>query len=180
VVTLHAAAGGAQSRRSNLCVRAQSPASLPLNLFCACIAPSVTPLQGTLDAFRRIPREEGFRGFYKGVGPSVQRAAIINGCGIASYDHTKQVRRDRLLLAAGLLLTAALLLLLLLLLQLCSLRISCTQPCFVPQPPSEASPGNRSTIAGADTPAWDRRGRRRQGTRVPRLRSRVSPRQHSL
>jgi hypothetical protein len=58
-----------------------------LRLCCTCNA-----LQGTLDAFRRIPREEGFRGFYKGVGPSVQRAAIINGCGIASYDHTKQVR----------------------------------------------------------------------------------------
>jgi len=61
---------------------------------CTCAAPSVTPVQGTFDAFRRIPREEGFRGFYKGVGPSVQRAAIINGCGIASYDHTKQVRRE--------------------------------------------------------------------------------------
>jgi len=73
---------------------------LPLILSCPFAAPSVTPLQGTLDAFRRIPREEGFRGFYKGVGPSVQRAAIINGCGIASYDHTKQVRRDRLLLTS--------------------------------------------------------------------------------
>jgi len=45
---------------------------------------------GTLDAFRRIAADDGLRGFYKGIGPSVQRAAIINGCGIASYDHTKQ------------------------------------------------------------------------------------------
>ena len=44
-----------------------------------------------MDAFLRIPKEEGFAGFYKGLGPSVQRAAVINGCGIASYDHTKQV-----------------------------------------------------------------------------------------
>lgn len=46
---------------------------------------------GTLDAFARIPREEGFGGFFRGLGPSVQRAAVINGCGIASYDHTKQM-----------------------------------------------------------------------------------------
>lgn len=44
---------------------------------------------GTFDAFARIPREEGWLGFFRGIGPSVQRAAIINGCGIASYDHTK-------------------------------------------------------------------------------------------
>jgi solute carrier family 25 (mitochondrial uncoupling protein), member 27 len=47
--------------------------------------------KGTLDAFVRIPKEEGFKGFFRGLGPSVQRAAVINGCGIASYDHTKQV-----------------------------------------------------------------------------------------
>ncbi len=47
--------------------------------------------KGTLDAFVRIPREEGIKGFFRGLGPSVQRAAVINGCGIASYDHTKQV-----------------------------------------------------------------------------------------
>ena len=46
---------------------------------------------GTLDAFVRIPREEGFGGFFKGLAPSIQRAAIINGCGIASYDATKQL-----------------------------------------------------------------------------------------
>lgn len=45
--------------------------------------------KGTIDAFARIPREEGWFAFFRGIGPSVQRAAIINGCGIASYDHTK-------------------------------------------------------------------------------------------
>jgi solute carrier family 25 uncoupling protein 27 len=49
--------------------------------------------RGTWDAFRRIPREEGLRGLYVGLGPSLQRAAVINGCGIASYDHAKQVAR---------------------------------------------------------------------------------------
>jgi Mitochondrial carrier protein len=50
-----------------------------------------TRYNGTIDAFSKIWREEGLSGYYKGLGPSVQRAAIINGCGIASYDHTKQI-----------------------------------------------------------------------------------------
>ena len=45
--------------------------------------------KGTLDALVRIPREEGLSGFAKGLGPSIGRAAVINGCGIASYDWTK-------------------------------------------------------------------------------------------
>lgn len=44
---------------------------------------------GTLNALLRIPKEEGIGGFYKGLGPSIGRAAVINGCGIASYDWTK-------------------------------------------------------------------------------------------
>jgi solute carrier family 25 uncoupling protein 27 len=47
--------------------------------------------KGTWDAFRRIPMEEGVVGYYRGVGSSFARAALINGFGIASYDHTKQV-----------------------------------------------------------------------------------------
>ena len=47
--------------------------------------------RGTFDALARIPREEGVAGFYKGLGPSVARAAVINGCGIASYDQSKVV-----------------------------------------------------------------------------------------
>lgn len=47
--------------------------------------------RGTVDAFLKIPREEGFGGLYRGIGPTVQRAAIINGTGIAAYDHTKHL-----------------------------------------------------------------------------------------
>jgi hypothetical protein len=45
---------------------------------------------GTWDAFKRILLEEGVRGYFVGFKPSVVRAAVINGCGIASYDHSKQ------------------------------------------------------------------------------------------
>lgn len=44
---------------------------------------------GTLDAFMRIPRQEGLIGLYRGVTPTLVRAAAINGSGIATYDHTK-------------------------------------------------------------------------------------------
>lgn len=46
---------------------------------------------GVFDAFKRIVAEEGVAGYYRGLGPSISRAAVINGCGIASYDHTKQL-----------------------------------------------------------------------------------------
>jgi len=49
---------------------------------------------GTWDAFRRILAEEGVRGYFVGFKPSVVRAAVINGCGIASYDHSKQLTLD--------------------------------------------------------------------------------------
>lgn len=45
---------------------------------------------GTADAIRRIAREEGWAAFYKGVGPNVQRATVVNGIGIACYDQSKQ------------------------------------------------------------------------------------------
>jgi len=41
-------------------------------------------------------------------------------------------------------------------------------------------PSSRPTVAGANTAAWDGRGRLRQGAWVPGLRPRVSPRQHAL
>lgn len=45
--------------------------------------------KGTLDAFVQITRQEGIRGLWRGVGPTVQRAAIISASQIPSYDHTK-------------------------------------------------------------------------------------------
>lgn len=45
--------------------------------------------RGTFDALKRIPAEEGISGLFKGLGPSIGRAAVINGCGIASYDWSK-------------------------------------------------------------------------------------------
>lgn len=49
---------------------------------------------GTLHAFRSIWRAEGgARAFYKGCLPNVQRAVVVNGAGIAAYDHSKQTAR---------------------------------------------------------------------------------------
>ena len=45
---------------------------------------------GTVDAIQRIARDEGLAAFYKGVGPNVQRATVVNGIGIACYDQSKQ------------------------------------------------------------------------------------------
>ena len=76
-------------------VRSPSPAVLRPTaaadwLVCA---PPHAP-QGTIDAFVRIPVEEGFKGYFRGIGPSIMRAAANNGGGIAAYDHTKQVRTE--------------------------------------------------------------------------------------
>jgi hypothetical protein len=46
--------------------------------------------EGTAHAVRRILREEGAGAFYKGLGPNIQRAVVVNGIGIASYDQSKQ------------------------------------------------------------------------------------------
>ena len=47
--------------------------------------------EGTLHAFRSIAAVEGgVRAFYTGCLPNVQRAVVVNGAGIAAYDHSKQ------------------------------------------------------------------------------------------
>jgi len=45
---------------------------------------------GTAQAFRAILAQEGLAAFWKGVGPNMQRAAVVNGAGIATYDQCKQ------------------------------------------------------------------------------------------
>eukprot|EP01006_Ploeotia_vitrea_P019906 TRINITY_DN52161_c0_g1_i1.p1 TRINITY_DN52161_c0_g1~~TRINITY_DN52161_c0_g1_i1.p1 ORF type:complete len:286 (+),score=95.72 TRINITY_DN52161_c0_g1_i1:88-858(+) len=51
---------------------------------------------GTLDAFRTIAQKEGFSAFYRGLVPSLQRAAFMYGTSIATYDTAKAqiVRRS--------------------------------------------------------------------------------------
>lgn len=51
---------------------------------------------GTLDAFAQVLRKEGVRALWKGTLPNVQRATAVNGCGIAAYDHSKQVAKNLL------------------------------------------------------------------------------------
>jgi hypothetical protein len=49
-----------------------------------------------VDAFRRIGAEEGMKGYFRGLGPSVARAAVQNASGIATYDHAKHLVRRML------------------------------------------------------------------------------------
>ena len=48
---------------------------------------------GTGSAFVAILRQEGVGAFYRGTLPNVQRATVVNGVGIAAYDHSKQSAR---------------------------------------------------------------------------------------
>ena len=45
--------------------------------------------QGPLHAFLEIQKTEGFRTFYRGLTPSLGRAAIMYGTSCAAYDHAK-------------------------------------------------------------------------------------------
>lgn len=47
------------------------------------------PYKNTFYGFAEIARTEGVRGLWTGVGPTVQRAAILTASQIPSYDHTK-------------------------------------------------------------------------------------------
>ncbi|KAI9201842.1 solute carrier family 25, member 30-like protein [Polychytrium aggregatum] len=49
------------------------------------------PYKNIIDAFRTIARNEGLGGLYKGVGPNVQRAAVLTASQLPSYDHSKKV-----------------------------------------------------------------------------------------
>ena len=42
-----------------------------------------------LSAFKQIIREEGFKGLFKGVGPTSQRAALLTASQLSSYDQFK-------------------------------------------------------------------------------------------
>lgn len=83
-----ASAGGAASAMANptdvVKVRLQADGRLRL-------AGGEPRYQGTLHAFRSIwSTEGGLLAFYKGCLPNVQRAVVVNGAGIAAYDHSKQ------------------------------------------------------------------------------------------
>ncbi|KAH8951355.1 hypothetical protein BDL97_09G023400 [Sphagnum fallax] len=50
--------------------------------------------KGPFQAFGSIARTEGLHGLFRGVGPTMQRAAILNAAQIPSYDHTKYALLD--------------------------------------------------------------------------------------
>ncbi|BBN11863.1 hypothetical protein MPTK1_5g15390 [Marchantia polymorpha subsp. ruderalis] len=45
--------------------------------------------RGPFHAFGSIARTEGLRGLFRGVGPTMQRAALLNAAQVPTYDHTK-------------------------------------------------------------------------------------------
>jgi len=55
----------------------------------------------TFHAFWTIGRKEGVRGLWTGVGPTVQRAAILTAAQIPSYDHTKHTLLNAQLMDEG-------------------------------------------------------------------------------
>lgn len=60
--------------------------------FTVCCITGVTgqwEYRGPFQAFGSIARTEGLRGLFRGVGPTMQRAALLNAAQIPSYDHTK-------------------------------------------------------------------------------------------
>jgi solute carrier family 25 uncoupling protein 8/9 len=44
---------------------------------------------GIVDAFKKIGSQQGFFGFYQGLGPNILRNCTINAAELASYDHIK-------------------------------------------------------------------------------------------
>lgn len=57
--------------------------------------------RNTFHAFATIFRQEGVRGLWTGVGPTVQRAAILTATQIPSYDHTKHTLLNHQIMKEG-------------------------------------------------------------------------------
>eukprot|EP01130_Rhizamoeba_saxonica_P004558 TRINITY_DN1860_c0_g1_i3.p1 TRINITY_DN1860_c0_g1~~TRINITY_DN1860_c0_g1_i3.p1 ORF type:complete len:158 (-),score=28.60 TRINITY_DN1860_c0_g1_i3:79-552(-) len=57
-----------------------------------------------LDGLITVYKNEGFKGLYKGVGPTTQRAAILTAAQLSSYDHVKNTILNRDLLSEGIVL----------------------------------------------------------------------------
>lgn len=55
----------------------------------------------TADAFLSIYRNEGLPGLYKGVGPTMLRAAVLTSAQLSSYDQTKVTLRELNVLPDG-------------------------------------------------------------------------------
>lgn len=59
--------------------------------------------RGPLQAFASIARTEGIYGLYRGLGPTVQRAALLNAAQAPSYDHAKHALLNLGILEEGVL-----------------------------------------------------------------------------
>lgn len=68
-------------------VRMQNDGSLPPS--------SRRNYRSVVDAFFRIQKEEGFRGYYRGLWVNCSRAAAITSCQLSSYDGFKTILIDK-------------------------------------------------------------------------------------
>eukprot|EP00696_Hemimastix_kukwesjijk_P011467 gnl/Hemi2/24400_TR8202_c0_g1_i1.p1 gnl/Hemi2/24400_TR8202_c0_g1~~gnl/Hemi2/24400_TR8202_c0_g1_i1.p1 ORF type:complete len:307 (+),score=75.80 gnl/Hemi2/24400_TR8202_c0_g1_i1:61-981(+) len=67
------------------------------------LAPGAAPrYASTLTAFFDIHKHEGFKGLYRGTGPTVQRAALLTATQLPTYDHSKHMLLDLAGLSEGL------------------------------------------------------------------------------
>ncbi|XP_069142036.1 mitochondrial substrate carrier family protein ucpB-like isoform X2 [Argopecten irradians] len=68
---------------------------------CTKLVGEVPRYRSTFSAFAEIVRENGVRGLYVGVGPTVKRAAILTATQIPTYDHTKHTILNAGLMSEG-------------------------------------------------------------------------------
>lgn len=50
-----------------------------------------TRYRGVIHAVISVFKEEGMKGFYKGVGTTIVRASVLTSAQLASYDHSKHL-----------------------------------------------------------------------------------------
>ncbi|OWF34706.1 mitochondrial substrate carrier family protein ucpB-like [Mizuhopecten yessoensis] len=68
---------------------------------CTKLAGETQRYRSTFSAFSEIIRQNGVRGLYVGVGPTVKRAAILTATQIPTYDHTKHTILNAGLMSEG-------------------------------------------------------------------------------
>jgi len=67
-----------------------NPTDLVKIRFQSVLPGTLKPYKNTFQAFYTIFTQEGLRGLYKGVTPTIVRASVLTSAQLSSYDHTKR------------------------------------------------------------------------------------------